>query len=252
MSQGLSGTNSRGFTMLELLVAMAVLALLMLLVIQIVGLSSSAVSGSSKKMDSVAAGRFVLDRLGADLAARLRREDAGSSFAKANGSDALVFFSEVGGYAGPRQLAAVGYRMKELPDRQMQLERGVTGGNWDDGFSVTPPVIEEADYSILADSVLRMEFCFLTTKGELVSSMPADFSTVAAVVVAVATLDSASRQMLNLGDIAALASELPDSDDEEEPLATWEKARSDPQFGAGLPARAVQGLRFYQRTFYVR
>ena len=54
----------RAFTLIELLVAVAVLALLSVLLLQMIGMSSSVISTSTKKLDGLLGAQFVLDRIG--------------------------------------------------------------------------------------------------------------------------------------------------------------------------------------------
>lgn len=239
------------FTLIELLVGMTVLALLTLMVIQIVGLSSNAMEGSSKRQDSVAAARFSLDRIGADLTARLRRNDVGLRLEKKNGSDSLAFYAEVSGYGGNRQLAAVGYRTTDSGG-EWRLERGVTGGGWTEDLFGAGPAVAEADFATLAESVFRMETSFLNQNGELTAAPPPDLSQLGAVVIAVAALDGKTRRLLPSDALSDLANRLPDAVDGEEPLTTWRKAVETSDFGPQLPPAVMQNVKFFQRTFYVR
>jgi len=244
--------NNRAFTLIEMLVAMAVLALLALFITQLIDVSSIHMSASSRKLDGLAGARFALDRLGSDLAAMVQRSDVGQNFQKQAGNDTLAFYSEVDAYSGTRRLAAVAYRIQETnTDHPYQLERGVLERDWGDNFPTAAPSVNALDYDVLAEGVLRMEFGYLTKKGQLVSNQTIlNSKDVSAVVVAVAVLDSGSRKMLTDTQIKALATALSDplTPGSNDLISGWESALA----SSGLAPQAVQNVRFFQRYYYVR
>lgn len=72
----------RAFTLVELLVSMAVLSLLLVLTAQMIGQTMSATTASNKVMDTATMSRTVLDRLGRDF-----------STAKLSGGAAALYYS---------------------------------------------------------------------------------------------------------------------------------------------------------------
>lgn len=251
------------FTLVELLVAMTILTMLMLVVGKIIGMTSQSAAINSKRLDGMGQVRMALDWMGSDIAARVKRSDVGHGCIKVggNGNDLLGFYSEVDAYSGGRKIAAVGYRIQEpnpAPTRgqPFQLERGVEGTDWALAggvrFSQAFPVIDNADYEVLADSILRIEFCYLKTDGTLSNSAAADLSDVSAIVVALAVLDSSTRKLTTAGELDLLSKALPDSTDGQDPISAWHAAYAGANFAAGVPRVAVQELRFAQRYFYVR
>ncbi len=247
---------SRAFTLIEMLVAMAVLSLLVVLIAQIIGMTSSTVSNSSQKLDAVAESRFTLDRLGIDLASRVNRPDVAQKFDKKSGNDELTFYSEVDGYQGERRVSLVGYRVQESDGRRLfQLERGAQGT----GTSHPPirfgpqtlPTIDDADYEVLSEGVLRLEFTFLKKDGKLSNTANADLSDVRAVVVAIAVLDSSTRKIVNEGPIRLIAENLPNSVEGQDPLTGWHEMIEKSKMPSGIPLKAIQGIRFYQRYYEI-
>ncbi|HET6410280.1 MAG TPA: type II secretion system protein [Chthoniobacteraceae bacterium] len=254
-----SGKFAAAFTLVELLVAMSILAMLALVVGQIVGLTSESASVNSKRLDGMGQVRVALDWIGSDMAGRLKRTDVGHGCTKAIGNDVVGFYSEVDSYSGSRRVAAVGYRIQETDigrGQPFQLERGVEGTSWavNGGvrFLQAFPVIADADYETLADSILRLEFCYLKTDGTLSNSASSDLSDVSAIVVAFAVLDSTSRKIVSESDLGQLSGGLPDTIEGQDPISGWHAAYADPAFATGVPRPAIQGLRFAQRYFYVR
>ena len=278
--------GTRGFSLVELLVAMAVLSLLVVMLAQMVALTSQAISIDSKKIDAAGQARLVFDRLASDLASMPSRPDFGMMFTKAAGNDSFQFYSQVDGYSGARQIAAVGYRIQQsTPGRLYQLERGAVGTDW--GPSITSnPLVQflpntqaiatntDPNYDVLASGVFRLEFCYVLTTGQFYS--PPNNSTspyvvycdnptgaafyngnptsskIAAVVIAVGILDTNSQKLISSNQLGQLATALPDNTSGDDPIADWNTAMAKPTFApAGIPAQVVQNIRFYERTFYV-
>jgi prepilin-type N-terminal cleavage/methylation domain-containing protein len=132
-----------GFTLLELLVVVALLGALTLLVSQITGSASATVASSTKHMESEAEARRVFDRIASDLAKRVSATGADCILSKARLNDALYFYSEAPSYyadATPigrrarNSVALIGYRIHtnnpSSPGNPV-LERLAKGLTWD-------------------------------------------------------------------------------------------------------------------------
>lgn len=244
------------FTLIEMLVAAAVLALMALFITQIISMSSNSISMTSKKLDAVAEGRFAMDRIGTDLTARLKRTDVPMRFEKHVGNDSIAFYAEVPGYSGTRDSSLVEYRVPTTGAHKYQLERGVVGMGWTstpqiDFQAASLPALTDSDFDLISGSVLRLEFSYLMDTGKLQSSY-GDGETVKAIVVAMAMLDARSRKMLEDGDLQILATALPDPVENQSPMAAWQSAIDQPGFAGSVPDRARQGLRLFQRFYEVR
>lgn len=106
------------FTLIELMVSIAVLGLLGGMVMQLLGSASRLTSNSRKIGDCDTEARFVLDQISADLARRVRRPDVDAYVAKLKGDDRLYFFSETPGYSpslaaqNRSTVSLVGYRVR--------------------------------------------------------------------------------------------------------------------------------------------
>jgi prepilin-type N-terminal cleavage/methylation domain-containing protein len=116
-----SGRSQRGngaFTLIELMVSIAVLGLLGGMVMQLLGSASRLTSNSRKAGDCDTEARFVLDQISADLSRRVRRPDVDAFVAKLKGDDRLYFFSETPGYSPTltaqerSTISLVGYRLR--------------------------------------------------------------------------------------------------------------------------------------------
>ena len=131
----------RAFTLVELLLAMAVLTMIIGLLMQMLNGISAATNGSIAHMDADSQARMVFDRLADDLAALPNRSDVDFSFSKKDGSatrganDELYFYSVVPGVfdssvTGPQSLTTlIGYRVDSTA--KYQLQRLAKGMLWD-------------------------------------------------------------------------------------------------------------------------
>ena len=106
-----------GFTLIELMVSIAVLGLLAGMVMQILASASSLTSNSRTSSDCDTEARFVLDQITADINRRVRRPDVDAFVEKKTGDDRIFFFSETPGYSptlAPEErstVSLVGYRV---------------------------------------------------------------------------------------------------------------------------------------------
>lgn len=194
------------FTLVELLVAMAVLVILVLLVSQLVNNASITTLNSRKHLDADSEARMVFDRMGYDFARMPKRTDLDYIFfSNQEGNDKMFFYSEAPGYdtsvaALESTTSLVGYRVNS----SLQLERLGKALTWDGNASgvnpggevflsypagsntpdpsttldgVWPAIIGGAPnyngvdpngYHVIADGVFRMEFCFQQKDGAYV------------------------------------------------------------------------------------
>ncbi len=224
--------RSRGFTLLEMLVAMIVLVLIVVLVLQMVNSTADTTKGSRMRTDADAEARVVLDRMGRDFAGMLNRPDADVLFQKNPANDVMYFMSEAPGVgASPSTISLVGYRISTnsalLPGRPV-LERlgkalpwdsadgpvflSYSGGSLDNNSTIPgrwPDIVgsgtfdngtSSTNYQLLSPSVLRMEYCFLNKDGSYSSTNASGISggltNVAAVIVALGVLDETSRRIV--------------------------------------------------------
>ncbi|PTX96711.1 hypothetical protein DB345_05880 [Spartobacteria bacterium LR76] len=173
-------TRHRAFTLIEILVGVAILAIVGLLIVQIITATSSASRMSNAGIDAAAQARLAFDRMGIDLAAMVRRPDidfqSTSSFGAAP-PYGLVFVSGVmsAGLSGTnnRGYSLVGYQINGTTDTPTPcLLRGAVPIAWQgtSAASVTGyqtnglPVslanigvtLNPGDFDVLAPAVIRV------------------------------------------------------------------------------------------------
>lgn len=248
----------RGFTILEILVATAVFALLLLLVITVANSAVSASTLAKKRNAADSAARQALDRLSADLSRLILRKDLPQRIEKRPGNDAVTFYAQVAAYEGDRNVSQVAYGI--VGD---QFKRG-TRGSYRDAqngatlqFNSTAlPAIEDLNSDAVGSGVFRYELSFLLADGTITNSVNTLTSDdprqkVSAVIAAIAVLDPATRNMFP-GSMSSLAALLADSKNGEDISASWNDALSTATGSGGeIPAHVRSAIRVYQRYFYL-
>jgi len=289
----------RAFTLVEMLVALAIVGILVVMINQIMGSASATTMRSQKNLDAASEAQFILDRMAIDFGQMPLRSDVDYEFADAPlGSGTIAFYSTVDGLASgsaettatARTLSVVGYKMVTDPVVGPVLERGARQLDWSGGglagpmqftmingtggqiqamkassASTLPPVdplTGGSNYQIFGDQIFRFDLCYLVTVSatapnvsattQLQTTAPASISNLSAIVVGIAVLDTQSRSMVS--DYTKLALALPNPQPGKDILAVWTPALNDPNFpkNAGIPSRAAQAVRIFQRYFYLR
>ena len=98
----------RGFTLLEMLVALAVLSMVVLLLFQTIGATSSSSAMMKRRLDMDAEARSIFDRMDADITSMVIRQDVDTLFlglpqdgsGSADRNDQFYFYSQAPGYSG--------------------------------------------------------------------------------------------------------------------------------------------------------
>jgi len=125
-----SSRHAAGFTLVEILVSLAVLGLMMIGVAQILNGTMSTAIGAYKHMDADTQARTVLDRMAYDIAHIVKRPDVDYYFQKNltsagspnYGNDQMAFYSESSGYysngvtssTGGGDVSLVGYMIAPI------------------------------------------------------------------------------------------------------------------------------------------
>jgi prepilin-type N-terminal cleavage/methylation domain-containing protein len=119
------------FTLVELLVSMAILVLLITVVVQIVDGAQKTTGASKSRLECDAEARTVFDRMALDFGRMVNRKDVDFVIKKDAGNDSIYFFSEAPAIwtdaTNPQQpVSLVGYRV----NNDYQLERLGKGLTW--------------------------------------------------------------------------------------------------------------------------
>lgn len=257
-----SGGQPRGFTLIEVLVAMAVMAFILVLLLQVLSNTSEITQGTEARVERGTDLRRTINRISADLGRGLFSADLPPSIQKAAGNDELLFFAEVSGYGGERGISKVHYRIGPGPDGVLQ--RGVRGHSWSGdasvpfGVSDTTP-LDPANYDDLGELVFRLECEALMTDGTMTSTQSlTSWANVQAIVVTMVAMDPRTwRRRPDGVTLASLSALFPDSTTTtsgSSALESWSEMIENPTVEplASLPASVTSGFQVRQRVIPIR
>jgi prepilin-type N-terminal cleavage/methylation domain-containing protein len=282
------GRINHGFTLVELMVTMAILALLVLFVTSLVNSAATITTLGNKRMDADAQARQLLDRMAIDFAQMVKRNDV-DLFAKGTvapnsvggpmaGNDRIAFYSAVPGYypstgsQGPVSLVA--YRVNSLSGATAfnKLERLGKGLVWNGVSATNNPVVfmpltisatwsaatsssladPDGNYEIIGPQVFRFEYCYLLkATGSLSITPPSDVSGIAAIIADIAVIDAKSKVLLSNTQITSLAGQLSDYAANMVPGQLRNNWQNTLNTNTTLPRPALSGVRLYERFFYL-
>jgi len=203
-------------TLLELLLAIAILGVMTVLASQILNSASTLIHQGILKMNRDDCARRVFDRMSLDFKAALRRSDIDYFFQKENGNDQIAFYSEASGFYPPgitglkprSTVSLIGYRIDNNGLKRLSkalVWNGVTNStpstsdlNENGASMVFSPVTISTNWNLtasevdpddpmLSSQVFRFEFCFLTKEGAFSGQFDPANSTAVVVTLALVT-----------------------------------------------------------------
>lgn len=252
-------SRSRGFSLLELLVATAVLMAILVMVLGLTSNTLSLTQLSTQRIDADMESRQLFDRLSSDFARAIIRQDLPPVLQNAPAGDEIRFAIETDGYEGDRSVSTVSYRI-----RNYKLERGLDEKSWTTNqlvFGGTAlPNVSDNQFDVLASQVFRFELAYLMKDGSIVSAPGNSWDNINAVIVGVAILDETARKKMS-GSAADLASLFPDFSEaangqkSDNILQQWSSVMAAPGFYQGdenFPAAVKSAIRIEQRYFPVK
>jgi prepilin-type N-terminal cleavage/methylation domain-containing protein len=279
--------RNRAFTIVELLVSVAVLAVLVLLVSRLFSSAASIITSGNKRMDADAQLRPVFDRMAVDFSQMVKRSDVDyyvKSLSNAQaGNDQIAFYSTVAGYypssGSQSPTSVVSYRINSTLGSTTfsKLERMSKGLVWNGVSTTNTPVVFlpltisatwpaatngnlDSDYELIGPYIFRFEYSYLLKNGN-VSITPWDTSAghtsvsgmqdVAAVSVCIAAMDQKSRVLISDSQLTTLAGRLNDFTGSMRPgdlLSQWQTVLDGI---TDIPRPSVSAVRIYERYFYL-
>lgn len=248
--------SETAFTLIEILVASAVLALLVALLATSFSRFVGVTSTSGKRLGVSNQTRSVFDRMAFDLKSSIRNSGMEITFLKnkqATGgtgtlNDSMTFLVNARTPSASSRFARVGYEVDDEASSlngtsPTSLMRCVEPFLWTDSIA-SPSPTSNAEKQVFGRGVFRFELSFLKTDGTIVSDPPVKQSDISAVICSTASLDESSFAKLSFSERTLLASMLPDSVNGSLPLSVWNVGSL-----AGLPRPVMQHVRFNQRIF---
>jgi len=245
------------FTLLEMLVAIVVLAIIALVLVGITESTLKATGLAQRRMAADSGSRQALDRIGIDFDQFVRRPDLPELIEKNSGNDRVTFFSQITGYGGNRGVSTIRYDVTSGI-----LRRGALGTSWTGNFpaglafnTTNTATVSDDNFDVVASEVFRFEIAFLMADGSLVRQVnrltaspgAPPSQTVSAVIVGLAAIDPKARQNLSAQDLETLSAVFTDAEDGKDLLQKWDQALQ--SSSVSLPTRS--SVRVYQRYFYL-
>jgi len=262
----------RGFTLAELMVAMAILTIILLLTAQV---SDSALSVTRTTASRLAAQReasVAAQQLRTDFAQRIRRLGTPVRFEKKIGSDSLVLLTKRLGYSDDitpdRAVSIIEYRIETGATQQAAngLLRASSGIGFGDDLTARPSLDEgtlalatlpeegpeELDalhFQMLAPGVIRLELSFLINDQAMPIRMeaPDDQGLIDGVIATVCILDPDHRGALRDDQLTRIAEQFDDAADGKLPVEDWLQTLDDlPTLLQGFPKSTLRHVRVKQ------
>jgi len=276
-----------GFTIVELLVSVAVLVVLVLLISRLFSSAATVTTSGNKRMDADTQLRPLFDRLAIDFSQMVKRADIDyylkSSSNVQAGNDQLAFYGTVSGYypssGSQSPISLVGYRINSISSSTSfnKLERMSKGLVWNGVSTTDMPVVflpltiastwpaatnasADSDYELIAPYVFRFEYYYFLKNGSYAitpwdttsgHSTVSGMQDVAAISVCVAVIDPKSRALLSDAQVTTLVGRLPDFATSMAPGALLSQWQSALDVITDMPRPSIQGVRIYERYFYL-
>lgn len=275
------------FTIVELLVAMAILGLIVVLATQMVSLLQQTVRTSTQASDCDIEAHQVFRRLRTDIDNLIQRADV--FYASSDGSPLFLsspaspltgakdsflnFYAFVPGYEGNRSVAQVAWRVNENEDGKLQLERGVAGTFYNGGTrrlelfptSASPTLapINEVDYQVIGTGVFRFEIGYVYEENSGTGSqwrvsgtLPPSKSLkdVSSLFIRMVLMDSKALELLTNAQTTTISNKFPSLAAQGEPLdvlaESWKEVIENGSLtDNGLPSGLTTGIHVYERIF---
>lgn len=257
--------DTAAFSLVEILVATAVLAIFLMIGTQLTFHVARATRHGQEVSENYSAGRAVLDIIARDLDGILYRDDLAAFPANAASDGQLAFYTKVAGLGETgstipmRRLSLVSYRFytESTATSSAWLGRSDLGITWDQGdrisfgTTVNLPQLSQAKQRRLCDSMVGFDFVFLLADGTTTRVPDPDLARVRAVRVTLALLDANSYRILQQSGqdqelIDFLKPRIPTGSGSTK--HAWESALESEHFWIRLPQDVRSRLKIYERT----
>ena len=252
-----TGHQSGGFTIVELLVALSVLAILVVLMAQVINQVAVTMTRASEHAQSDSEADVVFGRLADDIAQVVNRPDLDSLFigmpTDPSGTvhnDQMFFYTQGSGFstnsANQSPVTLVSYLVTNQALKRMGVAR-----SWDDQSFITPSNsltgFNGSSPLTNFDGTTNGNNSYAYISG--VTNPWHGLTNVASIVVALGVLDQTSRKILTDQQLSNLAAAFPDAiTNGGIPIVNW---ASNQYSVAGIPRAALSQVRIYQHSFPV-
>jgi prepilin-type N-terminal cleavage/methylation domain-containing protein len=259
-----TSSQAAGFTLVELLVTMAILSVILTMAFQVTESSRKAIRLSESRSSNDAIAREVFDRINRDISQMIVRKDARLELNSINNNrnDNFAFFTlnkgiNSGGAVGTRNVSLVRYQILNTT-----IVRGSnghsTGANTLNLISTLQhPNTPGGSLHTLSNNVLRMEVEYLVENPA--ATPPTITKTVTApahgakgnlrgLIITIATADVKALSAIKTANHTTVANSFVDATATANTQDVW-SARRNSLAIPGVPPDALKSIRIYQRTF---
>lgn len=259
-----------GFTLIELVVTISILSLILLMALQVIDSSRTAIRISESKSFNDSIARRAFEQIGRDFSQLLIREDARIEFKSQPGNDKISFLANNRGLTnatdvGTRPVSLLSYEIVADPATGQRLERGSLGHQFTDTGSdalaldvaKSFPAIPAANVQTLSSNILRFEVEYLIRGPSGITreiTAPATSTNLRGFIVSLVTVDDRTRRSIRPDRILTIADKFGDSSTSTSTLKSWTQISADLSKNgvSGIPKDALQLVRCYQRTFLIQ
>ncbi len=247
-----------GFSLLELLVAMAVLSLILVLLFNAVTAVTNTWRRGMARIDNFSKARAVLGLLDRDVQSMVLRKDL-AAFVDEAGKPACAFYSLMNGSEGDRRLSFIKYSVPTNGTQLLRADYGMDYGNRTLSLNNTNSLPDAALASPqdLVDGILRFEWQFLGPDGDFQSAFERSGTNASAnsktLVVSLLVLDDNTLGTLQrTGTRDTLLTELAGTPASGQTYAQyWNERIRSAGFGSSLPAPVRAGIRTFHRHIQI-
>ncbi len=256
-----------GFTLIELIVSMAILGIIVLMALQVIDMSRNAIRISAAKSNNDTIARRVFDQIGRDLSQMVLRDDARIEFNSKAGNDQIAFLVNKRGLSaaadvGDRPVSLISYELVHDAALGERLLRGSLGYKFADKVgdalkldaSQKFPAIPANNLQSVTNNIIRMEIEYLIRGNTGITreiTAPATTQNLCGLVISIVTLDDRSLRVIEVARLPDIAGKFTDATSSKNTLETWSKIRDDLAASglSGVPKASLRSIHCYQRTF---
>lgn len=248
------------FTLLELLVAASVLAIIMLLFSQLANLASDSWRGGIRRADNHAQARVILGLIERDVQSMVFRPEL-AAFVDQSQTPACAFYTSFEAPGGDRLLSLVSYSLEggatpQLVRRDLGFDYGTEAGP---AFGDTAKLEDLADAKaqILTENVVKFQVQFLDGAGTIKDTFtynhadPQAAGNTRAVLVSMVSLDTSAMAMARKnGDLATITGKLSGTPAANQTYSDyWIGITQAAAFNSDIALPVKTGVRVFKREF---
>lgn len=263
----------RGFTLVELIVAMAIFTVILLVTAQVSDSALTITRSTEARLAAQREASVAAQQLRTDFAQRIQRLDTPVRFEKKIGSDSLVLLTKRLGYSDglgtpDRAVSIIEYRIETGATQQAAngLLRASRGIGYGDDLTARPALdkgtlalatlpeegpekLDARHFQMLAPGVIRLELSFLINDKAMPIRMgaPEDQELIDGVIATVCILEPDHRGGLRDGQLTRIAEQFGDAADGKLPVEDWLQTLDDlPTLLQGFPKAILRHVRVKQ------